>query len=88
MSVLNTTRHRFEADGFVTAAIGSGSDSPNRVQSRSDSASITQQKSHRTAAGRSYTNGPLMSPLDDPEVREKTRRSEKLKPLPSVLSTG
>lgn len=58
------------ADGQVTslwvtvATIHSGSYSPNRVQSRSDSASMTQQNSHRTTAGRSYTNGPFMSPYD------------------------
>lgn len=67
------------ADGQVTAlwvtvaTIHSDSDSPNRVQSRSDSASMTQQKSHRTTAGRSYTNGPFMSPYD-PRPPQKNKK--------------
>lgn len=81
------------ADGQVTAlwvtvaTFHSGSDSPNRVQSRSDSASMTQQKSHRTTAGRSYTNGPFMSPYDPPPPK-KIKNKKKLKLLPSYELTG
>lgn len=42
----------------------SGSDSPKRVQSKSDSASMIRQNSHNSTAGRSYRNGPFGSPVD------------------------
>ncbi|TNN58535.1 hypothetical protein EYF80_031257 [Liparis tanakae] len=54
---------------------GSGPDSPKRVQSMSDSPSMTRQNSHRTAGGSWNRNVALCCPAD---MFDGTRRHLKL----------